>query len=268
MAASEIALLSPWIFVPLAGGLVAAIRRAGGGGSDPQKRLLLLCLALPAIAIFTLTPLWGARGLPHWPMPGWFFAYPLLGAWIAETRFNWRAWALASTAALALVAGLAAAEARTGFLVHFIPRLGGGADPTLEALNWSELRRSPLIKEGRPPFVVATKWVEAGKIAEALGPQTPVLVFSNDPHGFAFLHDPAAFIGKDAVIIVARKRSAEAVAALAPYFARLGEPQFLSLGRGGMDEIELALIPAQNLRRAYPLPYPPRLAAAKIESAP
>jgi hypothetical protein len=46
--------------------------------------------------------------------------------------------------------------------------------------------------------------------------------------------------------------------ALAPYFASLGEPQSLNLGRGGRDEIDLALVPAQRLLRPYPLPYPRR----------
>ncbi|HLH50706.1 MAG TPA: glycosyltransferase family 39 protein [Roseiarcus sp.] len=264
MALSEIALLSPWVFLPLLAGLISAVRLLFAGRDDGGRRLFLLCLALPAIVVFTLTPLWGARGLPHWPMPGWLFAYPLLGVWLAEREglFARRAWALGSAAALALVAGLAVAEARTGFLVSFVPRLGGG-DPALEALSWSKLRQAPLFAAGaRPAFVVATKWTEAGKIAEALGPDVPVAVFSNEPHGFAFLHDPASFVGEDAVIVVARKRLAESLAALAPFFAGLGEPQSLSLGRGGRDEIDLALVPARRLLRPYPLPYPRRADSA------
>jgi len=259
MALGEIAFLSPWIFAPLLGGLAAAAC-AYAGGADDGRRLLFLCLAFPPILVFTLTPLWGARGLPHWPMPGWFFAYPLLGAWLAKesVRFTWRAWAIGSTAALAVIAGFAVAEARTGFLIRYAPSLAGGADPTLEALSWSQLRQSPLLREqNAPSFIVATKWMEAGKIAQALGPQIPVTVFSGDPHGFAFLDDPAAFVGKDAVIVVAQKRLAESLAALTPYFASLGEAQSLSLGRG-RDEIQLALIPAQRLLRPYPLPYPRR----------
>lgn len=256
MALSEIALLSPWIFVALVCGLVAAARRSLSGPSDGGRRLFLLCLTLP-IGIFTLTPLWGARGLPHWPMPGWLFAYPLLGLWLAERAPPARrVFAIGSAAALALTAVAAAAEARTGFLVRLAPGL---IDPTLESLNWSKLRQSPLLADdARPAFVVATKWTEAGKIAEALGPQIPVAVFAGDPHGFAFLDDPANFVGKDAVIVVAKKRLAETQAALAPYFAALGAPQFASFGRPGLDEIDLALIPAQKLSRPYPLPYPRR----------
>ena len=269
MALSEIALLSPWLFAPLLLGLVAAGRRVLARPDDGGRRLFLLCLALPAIVVFTLTPLWGARGLPHWPMPGWLFAYPLLGVWFAERRpFARRSFAVVSTAALALLAALAVAEARTGFLVSLAPSLSG-ADPTLESLNWSKLRQSPLFSAGEPPaFVVATKWTEAGKIAMAVGREVPVLVLSGEPHGFAFLNDPTAFVGKDAVIVVAQKRLAETRAALSPYFVALGEPQFLSLGRTGLDEIDLALLPAQKLLRPYPLPYPRRDDSASSKGAP
>lgn len=265
MVLSEIALLSPWIFVALVFGLAAAWRRAFSAPSDYGRRLFLLCLALPEILVFTLTPLWGARGLPHWPMPGWLFAYPLLGAWLAaRTPLARRSFAIGSTAALAVVAAGAVAEARIGFLVRLAPSL---VDPTLESLSWSKLRRSPLLADdARPAFVVATKWTEAGKIAQALGPQIPVTVFG-DPHGFAFLDDPGTLVGKDAVIVVAKKRLAETQAALAPYFAALGEPQFSSLGRPGLDEIDLALIPAQKLLRPYPLPYPRRADSAPDKGA-
>jgi 4-amino-4-deoxy-L-arabinose transferase-like glycosyltransferase len=271
MALSEIAFLSPWLFVPLLFGLAAGGRRASSGPSDGGRRLFLLCLALPAIVVFTLIPLWGAHGLPHWPMPGWLFAYPLLGVWVAERMpVARRLFAIGSTAALALVAAVAVAvaEAQTGFLVALAPRFAA-ADPTLESLNWSKLRQSPLFAAGAlPAFVVATKWTEAGKIALALGPQVPVLVLSGDPHGFAFLDDPAAFVGKDAVIVVAKKRLAETLAALSPYFVALGAPQSLSLGRGGLDEIDLTLIPAQKLLRPYPLPYPRRADSASSKGAP
>jgi Dolichyl-phosphate-mannose-protein mannosyltransferase len=260
MLLSEIALLSPWIFISLAAGLFAAFRTIARG-EDDGRRLLLLCLALPPIVLFTVTPLWGARGLPHWPMPGWLFVYPLLGAWVSESASGpqWRRpFAIAATAALALIAALAIAQARTGFLIAFFPRLGDGADPTLESLSWSKVRESPVLRDHGEAFIVATKWTEAGKIAQALGPERPVTVFSDDPRGFAFLADPAAFVGKDAVVIVSQKRLAETIAALTPYFATLGDTQSVTLGRDGRDEIKLALIPARRLLRAYPLPYPRR----------
>ena len=55
MALGEIAYLSPWL-----------VRAAGDGPgrrvaeARDERRLFLLCLALPPIVVFTLTPLWGA----------------------------------------------------------------------------------------------------------------------------------------------------------------------------------------------------------------
>ncbi len=81
MALGQIAYLSPWLFAPLAMGLVDAWRKRAD-----ERRLFLLCLALPPILVFTLTPLWGGRGQPHWTMPGWFFVFALMGAWVEDRR--------------------------------------------------------------------------------------------------------------------------------------------------------------------------------------
>jgi len=261
MILGEIAFLSPWVAAPLIGGLVAAVRRIARG-QDDGRRLFLICLAAPAIVIFTLTPLWGARGLPHWPMPGWLFTFPLLGAWLAgahTTGLPLRAWSLSSVGLIGLIAILVVAQADSAVLTRAIGRAPGGADPTLEMLSWSPLRDAPALRAAKEDaFVVATKWSEAGKIAQALGAGRPTLVFSNDPRGFAFLDDPARFVGKDAVIIVDAKRLDGAVASLAPFFDRLDTPQMMSLGRSGLDEIDLALVLAHRLLVAYPLPYPAR----------
>ena len=84
MLAGEAALLSPWVVVPLVAALVGACRSPG---RDADR--LLLALSLPAIVIFSIAPLWSTRGLPHWPMPGWLFVFPLLGAWIETRRSRW-----------------------------------------------------------------------------------------------------------------------------------------------------------------------------------
>jgi 4-amino-4-deoxy-L-arabinose transferase-like glycosyltransferase len=258
MIVGEIAWLTPWLFVPLVGALVAAARSAGAD----ERRRLLLWLSLPPIVLFSLTPLWGARGLPHWPMPGWFFAFPLLGVWLSDgwaRRFNWRAWAIASAALLGAIALILVSHAANGWIGRVLPLPAGAIDPTLEALGWDRLASSPLLRVedgAAPAFVVATKWSEGGKIALALGPDMPVIVYSDDPRGMAFLEDSARFVGRDALIIVPQNRLASAAASLQPFFASLGEAQTISLGRGGRDEIDLALIPAHGLTRAFPLPYP------------
>jgi len=252
MAIGEIAFLSPWLAAPLVAALIDSVRRA----ARDERRLFLVCLALPTIVVFTLTPLWSAKGLPHWTMPGWLFVYPLLGGWLAAARaaaVSVRKWGIVSAALLAALAIFVVGQAATGIATRLVPLGSGAVDPTLEMLDWGALRDAPAIRDAA--FVVATKWMDGGKVGLALGPDKPVLVFSDDPRGIAFLSDSADFVGRDAAIVVAWERREAAAARLAPYFAGLDSPQPVTVQRGGRDEIALAIIPAHGLTRAFPLPY-------------
>lgn len=253
MALGEIAFLSPWIFAPLLAGLVSAFRHW-----PDERRRLLLCLSLPPIIVFTLTPLWGGRGQPHWAMPGWFFAFALMGAWVDELGVSLgtlRRWAFFSSALLAAIAGVAVLEASTGWPWAFLTARSRVADPMLEAFDWRDLTKAPVFEQP-PRFVISTKWSDAGKIALALGPQIPVFVLSNDPRGWAFLDESESFVGQNGVIVTRAGDVASTLAAASPLFARLGEPQDYTLGRSGRPEIKLALIPASGLTRPLPMPYP------------
>ena len=160
--------------------------------------MFLLCLSLPPIVLFTVTPLWGGRGFPHWAMPGWFFTYALMGAWLNESGVSvgaLRRWALLSSALLAAIAGVAVLQASTGWPLLALTAASNLPDPTLEALEWRDLRKAPIFDEA-PSFVVSTKWSDAGKIALALGPEVPVFVLSNDPRGWAFVDESEKFIGR------------------------------------------------------------------------
>ena len=251
MAIGEIAFLSPWIAAPLLAALIDGVGRA----RRDERRLFLVCLALPTVVVFTLTPLWGAKGLPHWATPGWLFVYPLLGAWLSGSRAaapSLRKWAIAAAALLAALAIAVAGQAATGFADRLFP--AGAADPTLETLGWGALRDAPAIRDAS--FVATTKWMDGGKVGLALGPGKPAFVFSDDPRGLGLLADSADFIGRDGAIVVAWDRREATEARLAPYFASFDPPQEVVLQRGGRDEIALAVIPARGLTRAFPLPYP------------
>ena len=198
MILGQIAFLSPWIFVPLVAALANAFRQRGD-----ERRLFLLCLSLPPIALFTLIPLWGGRGQPHWTMPGWFFAFVLMGTWVKQFGVSpgaLRRLAVIASVLLAAIAGAAILEASTGWPWLALTAGSGLADPMLEAFEWRGLRKAPIF-DPAPGFVIATKWSEAGKIALALGPQIPVFVLSNDPRGWAFLDDSANFVGRNGVIV-------------------------------------------------------------------
>jgi 4-amino-4-deoxy-L-arabinose transferase-like glycosyltransferase len=251
MALGEIAFLSPWIFVPLVAGLTSAVRL----WRDP-RRLFLLCLSLPPIALFTLTPLWGGRGQPHWTMPGWFFAFALMGAWIAELGVSVRVLrrcAFLASGLLAAIAGVAVVQASTGW--PWVIFAASSRDPMLESFGWGNLIEAPIFVQA-PSFVISTKWSDAGKIALALGPQVPVFVLSNDPRGWALLDESERHVGQNGVIVTPAAEVAPTLAIARSLFHDLGPPQPYALGRRGRPEIRLALIPANGLTRRLPVPYP------------
>jgi Dolichyl-phosphate-mannose-protein mannosyltransferase len=253
MAIGQIAFLSPWIFVPLVVGLASAFRQRADG-----RRLFLLCLSLPPIALFSLTPLWGGRGQPHWTMPGWFFAFPLMGLWLVELRVSvaaLRQQAVASSVLLAATASVAALDSSTGWPWGALAGRWGLADPMLETFEWRHLRTAPSLLQS-PGFVVATRWSDAGKIALALGPKVPIFVLSNDPRGFAFLDESASLVGRNGVIVTPVADLKSSLSGAAQFFDALGEPRFISLGRRGRADVQLALVPANGLTQRLPLPYP------------
>jgi 4-amino-4-deoxy-L-arabinose transferase-like glycosyltransferase len=253
MVVGEVAFLSPWLFAPLVAGLANAFRHR-----RDERYLFLLCLSLPTIVLFTLTPLWGGRGQPHWAMPGWFFAFPLLGIWVSELGVSagaLRRWAFLSSALLAAIAGVAVLQSSTGWSWVIWAARSRLADPTLEAFEWRDLKKAPAFDQS-PSFVISTKWSDAGKIALALGPQMPIFVLSNDPRGWAFLDDSGKFVGQSGVIVTPAAEVPSALALARPLFSGLGQPQLYTLGHRGRPEIELALIPAAGLTRRLPMPYP------------
>jgi 4-amino-4-deoxy-L-arabinose transferase-like glycosyltransferase len=253
MVLGEIAFLSPWIFGPLVAGLTSALRQR-----QDDRSLFLLCLTLPPVVLFTLTPLWGGRGQPHWAMPGWFFAFPLLGAWVDGLSVSvgaLRRWAFVSSALLAAIAGVAVVQASTGWPLVIWSARSRLADPMLEAFEWRDLTNAPIFDQA-PNFIVSTKWSDAGKIALAFGPRLPVFVLSTDPRGWAFLDESGNFVGQSGVIVTPVADVPSTLAVAGPLFSGLGQPQFRTLGRLGRPEIKLALIPAAGLTRSLLMPYP------------
>ena len=244
IALGQIAFLSPWLFVPLVAGLVSGIRRWRDG-----RRLFLLCLSLPPIVLFTVAPLWIARGQPHWSMPGWFFAFPLMGAWAQDVAVpvrNLRRYAALSVALLAALS--AGAVDRSANRLAVAPFAGGDDRPDPGSPQLDRPREAPLLQLA-PSFVISTEWKEAGKIALALGPRVPVFVVSNDPRGWMFVKGGADLVGRDGVLVVRPVELAAVRTTLAPLFASLGEAQPLTLIRRGVPAMELVLVPVKGLKQ-------------------
>lgn len=253
MIGGEVGLLLPWVFVPLLMALVATIRIAG----TDERRQLLLCLGLPAIAVLTITPLWGARGLPHWTMSGWFFLFPLLGAWFAAGGSPWlrpRVWLAVSLVAFVVVIGIAASHTSTGWIKQGWPTLFQAGDPTLESLAWTQLRASAAFTP-RPDFILTDRWTDAGKLAAAFDGTISVLVIGDDPRQFAFTANPAGLRHKNAVLAVRGPRASQDLPRMAALFAATGAPTIIWLGRGAAAELPIVLMPAKDLVATFPSPY-------------
>lgn len=247
--------LLPWVFVPLVSGLWL------GWHSLRDRRFgFLMALALPGIAVFTLTPAFGNLGLPHWAMPGWFFVMPLAGlalARLAETGTRAMRWARISALGSVIVLALLASQAATGWLGRIIPNLPRH-DPTLETFGWDQLRgqleaRQISLDHGR--FIMADSWQNAGRIDVALAGSMPVMPGTGDPRHYAFIIDQTSLIGRDAVVIVRARREALLRQQLASHFESLGPGQPIRLGRGGQVEIELVAIVATGFAKPLPWAY-------------
>lgn len=270
MLAGQSAYLLPWTLVLAAIALVRGMMSSGANASgNREKACLLASLALPAILLFTLLPLFGARGLPHWPMPGWLFVFPLLGAWIAalvERGHRWPVWLARGSAALVAMlalamAGLMHSATLDAWLLRSTDLLSsrGALTPLIiEGADWRGLAPALAangIATGDNRFVIALKWHEAGRIATALDRATPVTVFDRDARGFAFLINQTTLIGKDAIVITRADESDRIVATLSSLFDTVDPPMPMTLSVAGGVPFPIAVAVAHGLKRPYPLAY-------------
>jgi 4-amino-4-deoxy-L-arabinose transferase-like glycosyltransferase len=258
--AAQAGWLLPWVFAALVWGLWRGWREA-----RDLRFGFLLALALPTIALFTLLPMFGNLGLPHWALPGWFLLLPLAGRALADLQQR-NAWPrlLPTTGRLAagsaLVLALVATQAATGWLTRLIPA-ATRSDPTLELAEWTALPATlerALATRGLslPPdaILIADSWHTAGRIDVAMGGRHVVLPGSSDPRHFAFNVDQTALLGRGGVLIVRARREALVREALRDHAAlEAGVP--LAVGRFGASEIPLVAIPFARFAKPLPWPY-------------
>jgi 4-amino-4-deoxy-L-arabinose transferase-like glycosyltransferase len=268
----QMAYLGPWTLVAAA---AAAVSRQRADRKHAGPGTFLVALALPPIVIFTAVPLWGGDALPHWQTAGWLFLLPILGRAIAEAEARRAApsrlalgFAVVNTALLALaIAAVAVFRALppspaiiarlriSGFLEESVTWRGLAA--SLAERGLLAAASSRMAPQDRP-LVVAFHWIEAARLAEALGPQVTVSVFGRDPRGFAFLVDPAAWIGRDVLLIGRPKTFARGLEAVRPLFSRIDLQAPLAVKVGDTILFETHMAIGRSLTSPYPLPYPRR----------
>jgi 4-amino-4-deoxy-L-arabinose transferase-like glycosyltransferase len=266
----QLAYLGPWTLIASIAALSWSLRTTD---SRTGPAAFLAAIGMPPIVLFTAVPLWGGSALPHWQMPGWLFLLPMLGFAIAvlDSR-RYKLVRLAKAFAVTALAGLAfAIVAVTVIRVAppsstLVARLGLGGF-LQESITWrgladglSERRLLPATSHmGVPqdrPLVVAFEWIDASRVAEVLGPRATVIVFDNDPRGFAFLADSAAWLGRDVLFVGRSGRFAGGLELAQPYFTRIDRqaPIPITLGNETLFQVEAAL--GRSLISPFSLPYP------------
>jgi Dolichyl-phosphate-mannose-protein mannosyltransferase len=195
----------PWIWIPLAVCLWRAARR---GPADPRA-WLLMWLALPSVLMFELVSL-RSHVLFHWAAPGTMMALPLLGDLVAQSgrgsRFV-RLGLFGAAVILPLATILVGTEVRFNWLPDVAETFALGADPDIDAVDWTSLREG-LAQRGElhdGVVVAAIRWHDAGKIDYALKGQVPVICLGDDPREYGIANPAAAHVGEDILIIAPRE---------------------------------------------------------------
>ena len=270
--AGQAAYLWPWTLIGLGVALVSPLlyRPAWLGGAGERERAVFLAsLALPAVALFTLAPILGSKGLPHWPMPGWLFAFPLFGRWLAdlETRGSRgpAIWFTVSAGLLATAALAVTVLLRSGAVANWELATPGMLDgpahlkPFYEEVGeWRGLAatladRGITFKDHQ--FAVALNWREAARIGSVLGGSVDIAAFDKDPRGFAFLTDQRTLLGRDAVIIGKWQPMMTIEDRFKDYFRTIDRPQLITVTLAGGIPFTLGIAVAHDFRMPYPLPY-------------
>ena len=239
----EAGYLSPWLFVPLAMVWMKALR----DGPRVPKSWLLALLATGPVLFFTLASFF-AKGLPHWPMPGWLFTFPLLGQQLV--RFERARPRLLHNAALAVIGmtlcllAVLVTEARYGWIVAGLPLQSAERDPTLDLLDWHDVQvtlRQRHIIDASTAAVAGTRWMDAGKLNYAIGRNVSVICLCDDPQQFRYLHDLSQFVGRDIIVIKTQREFERDTPNLDRWFDKVQLLEPIMLRRNGHDAIELAV---------------------------
>lgn len=246
-AGQALFLLPPTLIVAVLA-LVQAFRRP-----IRDERLLLALVALGPLVFFGYVYLVSSRSHAHWTMPGWQFAFPLAGLWLAEcsSRIARRflAWSAGFLVLIWLPLVALVIHADTGFLTRWFYDRPPDWDYTLSMFDYGDLRHQ-LDARGlwnETDLFMAGSWAPAGHLDTALQGIKPMRIFhAGGAHHFAFLSDAHA-TGRALFMQPGVIRDAETTDALLLQQARMldANAELLApiiLKRGGQDYVRISLV--------------------------
>lgn len=251
--------LTPWLWWPM---LAEGVKAAKPGRAD-RGAWFCLCIAVPTILALSLIPLWGKRGLPHWPAVGFLFLLPILGrATVIALSEGGRAarivsgWLWFSAISLPVIAVALVVHASTGIGTPLIPKAGRSKDPTLDTIRWTplaELLEAAGIEPGAPGVVLAAPhWIEGGRVGAALGDRWPVIVADDNAHHFPFLHEGHDFVGDDVIFVGTASGIEGAAERFKDRFEGFDDLGRIELERGGVVVTRIGAIRGRNLQSPLP----------------
>jgi len=163
---------------------------------------LLAWIAIGPIGMFMVTYIYGTSTFPHWTMPGWLFAMPLAGHWLATRSGQW-AWRSLLGFAVPLWALLLVliAHVPTGMLTRGADVIPDW-DDTTEIFDFAELEAEAENAGwlNADSLVVSLDWIEAGHLSTGLRGAYPIRVIGKEPHHFQYMR--GADMTENAVLLI------------------------------------------------------------------
>lgn len=223
----------------------------------PAERIFAVLAAVP-ILLFDAVSVLSTEILPHWSMPGFLFAFPLVGLWCARMRQRLpRAiprFAMGSAIAVPVLALLAVLQTNQALLTRAAGLPGVGFDWTV--LAWDALARdfeARGILADQNAFLVPASWIAGGKAGYDIGPALPVAAPVADARHFNFMHDPR-LPGRTRGYVVAAAWPGDTGPALELAqmllarrgYAQAGEPWIVVQQLGGVPAFEIVVVPVER----------------------
>lgn len=157
------------------------------------EMLLVSLIALGPIVGFNIIYLMSESSFPHWTMPGWLFALPLAGIWLAEREAEIqqraRRWLIGFGAPVIMLLLVAVLHLNTGVLTRFTYDVPPDWDRTIESFNYKGLRGELEEREDLDgvAMIATLGWIEAGAMSTALQGDWPLRVLGESKHHFAYM---------------------------------------------------------------------------------